>query len=100
MSAGSDRRPGDARLVDVQRALALFAHALAGRPLQIAAGEVCLSDTEAASAQGDGCTILLPEEVADFACLGENRAAYRIAVLRRVAVLHGGGLEFDLAGFC
>ena len=81
---------------DIQRFLALFAQALAGRFLHVKVIEAPASGA-AAKLIVDGESIQLPAAIADFAAREHNLGAFRIAVLRQIGYLTEGTLEIDLA---
>ncbi len=108
------------RFADIQRVLALFTEGLTGRHLHLkpielppAAGRAAeagqgraaatpaspRADVGAAAAHRiatDGANIHLPAAIADFASIGHNQGAYRIAVLHQIGYLANGTFEFDL----
>lgn len=82
---------------DVQRMLALFAQALAGRSLhlQVAIDHAATGPRRVAA--GESAVVLLPARIADHPSAPQNLGAYRIAVLHQVGYLEAGTVDFDLA---
>lgn len=81
--------PAAAHLAALQPMLALFAQALAGRVVALR------EDTRTAATPRDApatstTPIALPPRIDWFASARDNRAAYRIAVMRRALADHGG----------
>ena len=83
---------------EVRTALALFAEAIAGRPLSLEPLEAPTADGPTARVLFDGEAIHLPAEVGDFASAGHNRRAYRMMVLHQVGYVRFGTFRYEWAG--
>ena len=88
-----------ARLPEVERALALFAEAIAGRPYHVKP----LSDLpaavagESATAAHDGRSLYLPERIAPFGDAERDAGAYRLLVLEQLGFREFGTYRFDMS---
>ncbi len=80
----------------VQRVLALFTEAIAGRPLHLKPLDEKSANSYISRVATDGLSIHLPQYVADFDSQRHNFGAYRIIVLHQIGYLQGGTFEFDL----
>ena len=80
----------------VQRVLALFTEAIAGRPLHLQPLDEKSANSYISRIATDGLSIHLPQSVADFDSPRRNFGAYRIIVLHQIGYLQGGTFEFDL----
>ena len=81
-----DRLRGGVALSTVERSLAIFATALAGRPVKIAP----LSPSEGAAPTTDGQTIFLPTHVAHFPNEVDNIEWYKVATAFQAGFLEYG----------
>ena len=91
-------RAGAVGFAEVRPALALFAEAIAGRPLSLEPLEAPTADGPAPQVLFDGQTIHLPAEVGDFSSARHNRSAYRMMVLHQVGYLQFGTFRYEWAG--
>ncbi len=87
--------PAAVEFTEVQRVLTLFAHAIAGRRLQLQALPVVATAGRLPLTTPDGVLIRLPARIARFARREHNRGAYRVALLHQIGYLENGSLDFD-----
>ena len=87
-----------ARLVDIDRVLALFAEGIAGRPYHIKSKVEFKGEDPgfAGSARHDARSLYLPDEVAYFADDNLNSAVYRLTVLDELGFREFGTYRFDI----
>ena len=86
-----------ARLVDIDRVLALFAEGIAGRPYHIKSRrEFKGEDAGHGGARHDARSIYLTDEIDDLDDDALNQALYRLAVLEQLGFREFGTYRFDL----
>ena len=88
-----------ARLPEVERALALFAEAIAGRPYHVRPVSELPATVagEAADAAHDGRGLYLPERIASFGDAERDAGAYRLLVLEQLGFREFGTYRFDMS---
>jgi hypothetical protein len=91
-----DLDAGRVGFAEIQRVLALFAQAMAGRPLHLKPFERQSAPGRTGRIFTDGTSIHLPDAIADFGSKAHNHGAYRIVVLHQIGYLEGGTFDFSL----
>ncbi len=80
---------------EVQRALALFAHGIAGRPLHLQPLSMVGTASRLPPVTPAGVAIRLPAMIDRFAQREHNRGAYRVALLHQIGYLENGSFDLD-----
>ncbi len=81
----------------VQRVLALFTEAIAGRPLHLKPLDERSANSYISRIATDGLSIHVPQAIADFELPRHNFGAFRVIVLHQIGYLENGTFEFDLS---
>ena len=88
------------RLTDIDRALALFAEGIAGRPYHVKALRELPAELgapwEASGAAHDGRSLYLPETLSPFGDDRRNEGAYRVLALQQLGFREFGTYRFDM----
>lgn len=88
-----------ARLTDIDRALALFAEGIAGRPYHVKPLREWprAAEDDAVAAAHDGRSLYMPDAVERFADERRNEGAYRLLALEQLGFREFGTYRFDMA---
>ncbi len=87
---------GKVEFAEIQRVLALFTEAIAGRPLHLKPLDGQSSNSYISRIATDGQSIHIPQSVADFVVRRHNFGAYRVIVLHQIGYLDNGTFAFNL----